>query len=809
MENLAHLLCVPLALSQKKSKMKDKVLSPQPMNAQAHYPHIPGQGKNHPEALQLRRSYLDTLVKGINLNYDSQGLHLEQIQNNIENFVGTTEIPLGLVGPLLFKNQDQSEWVHTALATAEGALVASMNRGAKALSESGGFRSHILHQKMLRTPMFTFQSMHEALAFDQWVKRHFEVIRGIAQEQSNHAELLEIKSVVVGKIVHLKFIYSTHDAAGQNMTTACTWQACLYIDKQFPEETGFEILNFVIDGNGASDKKVSFYSMQNGRGIHVIAEALITHEALSRTLRTTAEDMFRAFNHSMAISRFDGMIGYNINIANAIAGIFASTGQDLACIHESSIGILQLEPTDEGLYVSLSLPNLVVGTVGGGTHLPIASQTLELMSCKGPGSARRFAQLIAGFALSLELSTLAAIVSGQFVRAHQSLGRNKPKNWLLKADLNPDFFNNQFAFHHPVQSIEWLPNPFEDNGILTELSRKATKKLIGLFPADLHLESGKKLELILKSKALGSELNQGLHFMASNIDAKLADELQAHQAKLEYANSHLKELRVYQALQKAGLGIMPKFYGAVENEEQEIYLLALERLNPDQLQIFNAENHPEAWTLELQHQVIRSIHQVHKAFADKDLANLELQDAEDFMEARSLFQAFIDVNRKDYQHLNLDPYFQKMLGFLKEFEDGGTQGKGRKTLIHNDFNPRNIAIRNNDQACIYDWELAQQGLVQRDIFEFLAFSLEAGFKGNRLLVLLDWHYALAQEFNAKDYSRKDYLEDMALVAKSFLLQRVNFYLSGSTLVNYPFIERVFKSSFEMLAVVEREIRRLS
>ena len=193
----------------------------------------------------------------------------------------------------------------------------------------------------------------------------------------------------------------------------------------------------------------SFYAIQNGRGCHVISECFLTNEIIEKTLRTNAEDMFRSFNHSMAISRLDGMIGYNINVANAIAGIFAATGQDLASIHESSTAVLQMENTTEGLYVSLTLPNLVVGTVGGGTHLPVASRVLELMGCKGAGKVERFAKLIAGYALGIEISTLAAIVSGQFARAHQKLGRNKPVKWLLRSEVTEDFFKaNMPYFHH-------------------------------------------------------------------------------------------------------------------------------------------------------------------------------------------------------------------------------------------------------------------------------------------------------------------------------------------------------------------------
>jgi len=761
-----------------------------------------------PQSLAMRRAYLDQLLKGINLNYDSKGLDPGQIQNNIENFIGSAEIPLGLVGPLLFEEAEKKQWVHTAIGTTEGALVASMNRGAKALSESGGFKAHILHQKMLRTPMFTFASMTEALAFEKWVKVNFKQLKEVCENHSNHAELQEIKSVVLGKIAHLKFIFTTSDAAGQNMTTACTWQACLYIEKAMESEPKIDIQNFVIEGNGASDKKVSFYSMQSGRGISVVSEAVITHEALARTLRTTADDMFRAFNHSMAISRMDGMIGYNINVANTIAGIFAATGQDLACIHESSVAILQMEPCDEGLYVSLSLPSLVIGTVGGGTHLPIPAQNLALMGCKGSGGAFRLAQLIAGFALSLELSTHAAIVSGQFVRAHQSLGRNKPVDWLVKADLNSEFLNENLALSSPVKNMNWQEDLADDNGILTELSQKVSKKLIGLYPLDLELENGDKLNTIVKSKALGSELGKGLHYMASNISADLADSFEKHMDKLEYHDSHLRELQVYQCLKDRKLDVSPGLFGTIIDPKREAFMLVMERLNPDGLRLFNSENQTEAWTSERQLKVIDSISKVHQSFSGNIPDDLQLRKPQMVVEARELFQQFINVNRKDYDHWNLDSCFQLMQRYLVELARNGVHFYGKTTLIHNDFNPRNIAITDKEEVITYDWELAMEGIPQRDIFEFLAFSLPQQANPAHIDLLIDYHFTKCEANNQEGYNKVKYLKDFLLAGKMFVLNRLNFYLSGSTLVSYPFTERVFRVSFQLLNHLEQSIKDL-
>lgn len=765
------------------------------------YNSAPGRGMMNQTAFDLRMDYLKSLVENIEPSLHSDSLKLPQIQNNIESFIGTIEIPLGLIGPLSFAQENgEVEMVHTAVATTEGALVASMNRGAKAISQCGGFSAHVLHQKMLRAPMFAFSDLYKSLAFNKWILANYERIKRAAQSHSNHAELIEIKNVVVGKVVHLKFIYTTCDASGQNMTTSCTWHACLWIQEEFQKETGVEIVNFVIDGNGSSDKKVSHYSMQNGRGASVTSECHLTNEVIEKTLRTTADDMFDSFNNSMAITRLDGMIGYNINVANAIAGIFGATGQDLACIHESSTAIFQLEKTEDGLYASLSLPTLVVGTVGGGTHLPVAAKILELMGCNGKGKAGRFAQLISGFALSLELSTHAAIASGQFARAHQKLGRNKPVNWLLKSELELSFFKaNVKNIPAEIKDVRFVDRADLDNGILTQLATKVCKKTLGFVDTEIHLENGTSLPVLVKSKALGDEVINGLHFLASNLNIELADTLLKHKESLEYGQTHLVEIEMYEALSAIDFRFMPTYYGAKIDLEREIYLFFIERLNSNEMMLFNTENTPELWTEALMKKTIDTIHIVHSHY-DHEEAYEALTSVSEFnpIEAIELYRTFIENNRRDYDYLEMSTCFDLMNEILNDWEVNGIHPVGKKTVIHNDFNPRNIGIRANGDPCIYDWELATINIPQRDIFEFLAFTLDPDFELSVLEKLLKYHCDLTKSFNEESYSWEDYLYDFQLAGNEFLVTRVCFYLAGSTLVNYAFIERVFKTSYSIL-----------
>ena len=754
-------------------------------------------------AYELRMKYLDTLVSDSQALLESNTIKLEQIQNNIESYIGTIEIPLGLIGPLVFDDSSKKEWVHTAVATTEGALTASMNRGAKAISECKGFRAHLVHQRMLRTPMFTFKNMREAMVFDHWIKENFEAIKEVTKGYSNYANLIDITSVVVGKIIHLKFIYTTSDASGQNMTTSCTWHACLWIDENFQKQTEVEILHFVIDGNGASDKKVSYYSIQNGRGTHVISECFLSNEVIEKTLRTTAEDMFRSYNHSMAISRFDGMIGYNINVANAIAGIFAATGQDLASIHESSTGILQMEKTDGGLYLSLSWPTLVVGTVGGGTHLPVATKILELMGCKGAGKVERFAKLIAGFALSLEISTLAAIVSGQFARAHQKMGRNKPIKWLLRSDVNQRFIEESMSyFSDKIKGVSFFKDSTLDNGILMQLTERVSKKVIGFIEFDIETEEVGRFPIIAKSKALGNEVIDGLRFMASNLSSSLADTLFNHKEFLEYQDCHKKEIEVYEALRQIGFTEIPIYYGSKVDAAREIHMLFIERLIPKDILLFNTENQPEVWTLDQKKQVISSINKVHKSFIQSRNSEL-IPSVDDFHPEKSivLFKEFNQLNKRDYLDGNLSLCFQKVDRIINDWKLEKPQVFGLKTLVHNDFNSRNIAIRKTGEVCIYDWELAILNVPQRDVFEFLAFTFELNFNEDEFRTLTEFHYELVLEYNASSYTYLEYVSDLRIMGEEFLLTRVSYYLAGNTLVGYPFIERIFQVAYKMLNIL--------
>ncbi|MEM6348701.1 MAG: phosphotransferase [Bacteroidota bacterium] len=774
-------------------------------------PIVPGRGLNTYSAIQSRLNYL----RKAGLEIDDIARHAldpADIQKNIESFIGSVEMPVGIVGPLLYHPKDRKpELVFTVAGTLEGALIASMNRGAKAISKSGGFQAVVRHQKMVRAPLFLFAEMNEALAFEKWVIDNFEEIKAQAQLHSNHAALQELDIIVMGKAAHVKFVYKTGDAAGQNMTTTCTWHAMLWMAEHFQEESGFAILDYVIEGNGSSDKKVSHYSMAKGRGTHVVAECVLKESVINRVLRTNSQAILDCFYPSVALSKVDGMIGYNINVANAIAAIFLATGQDLASVHESSIAILQVEKVEEGLWFSLTLPALVIGTVGGGTHLPKQTEALQLMGCRGSGKVERFAQLIAGFALSLEISTYAAIVSGEFAKAHEKLGRNKPVDWLTRSEIDALFVQKCLSpkwREQSVKNIRFLGEQRVDNGVITTLTSRVSKKLMGFIPLEVEWEDERsalpiaigRQPILLKSKALDIEVIKGLHLMAASIDPKLSDLLNRFRHQLEYAHCHLKEILLYESLDQAGFDCTPQYYGKRLDEKRQAYLLMSEMLDEEALAHINSQKAPELWTETQIKRVIKEIAGVHQYFVIPENRK-KLDCIHDFepWQAEPLYEKLVSIMYTEEDRPFVKARLGRLFSYLKGLEEERKVLDIPNTIVHNDCNSRNIAIRKDGRACIYDWELAVLDVPQRDIVEFLSFVLVEDFSEERLFDYLEYHF----ELQAEGTNRDQWFAGYRYALKVYLLSRVSFYEVAGILDRYAFSDRILSNAFRMLELLER------
>lgn len=344
---------------------------------------------------------------------------------NCENMIGAVQIPLGIAGPLKIKSDFSEEEVFLPLATTEGALVASVNRGCKAIMLSKG--AAVTSQKIgiTRAPVFVVNNQKEGKKFAEWVNSNFKLLKQVTESTSSHLTLLDIKSTAIGRNVYLRFRFDSQDAMGMNMATIACAKAASFIEK----ETKARLV--AISGNMCVDKKPNFLNFIEGRGHSVSAEILIPRKIIESIFKSKTESIVEVAQRKLMYgSLLSGSIGANAHYANILSAMFIATGQDAAHVAECSIGITTAEELKGDLYVSIYLPDLVVGTVGGGTALETQKEALSIMGISGGNNgknARKLAEIIGGAVLAGEISLLASLADNSLASAHQNLGRGGVK----------------------------------------------------------------------------------------------------------------------------------------------------------------------------------------------------------------------------------------------------------------------------------------------------------------------------------------------------------------------------------------------
>jgi hydroxymethylglutaryl-CoA reductase (NADPH) len=342
---------------------------------------------------------------------------------NIENMVGAAQIPMGVAGPLPVDGGAADDNYHLPLATTEGALVASVNRGCAAIRDAGGATARVLKQGMTRAPVFRVEDVGEAAEVASWVREHTDRLAEVAEGTTNHGKLTDVTPYVVGDNVFLRFRYDTKDAMGMNMATIATEAACETVETETPADL------VALSGNLCTDKKPAAINAIEGRGRTVAADVLIPHEQVESRFHTTAAAMAEANTRKNLVgSAKAGSLGFNAHAANVVAAAFLATGQDAAQVVEASNAITTVDEREDGLYASVTLASLEVGTVGGGTKLPTQAAGLDILGVRGGGdpagdNADALAEVIAAGALAGELSLLGALASSHLASAHADLGR--------------------------------------------------------------------------------------------------------------------------------------------------------------------------------------------------------------------------------------------------------------------------------------------------------------------------------------------------------------------------------------------------
>lgn len=338
---------------------------------------------------------------------------------NIENYAGTIRVPFGIAGPLRINGLHAHGDFYVPLATTEAALVASYARGAQVATRAGGITAALLGEGVLRSPAFVFADLLDAGQFIDWVARNDEPLKAAAETTTRHGKLFSLEPFIDGEIVFLLCRYSTGDASGQNMVTIATDALCRHILANCPVVPK----RWYIEGNFSGDKKASFLGMLTGRGRKVTASIVLPKTHVEKYLRTTPAAMLDYARVADLGARLNGQIGAQGHYANGLAAFYIATGQDAACVAESAIGSTRMEDRDGGLFMSVTLPNILVGSVGGGTALPSQAAALDLLGLRGGGNAGALAEVTAAVCLCGEISIMAAIASGQFTHAHDKLAR--------------------------------------------------------------------------------------------------------------------------------------------------------------------------------------------------------------------------------------------------------------------------------------------------------------------------------------------------------------------------------------------------
>ena len=356
------------------------------------------------------------------------------VNRNCENFVGAAQIPLGIAGPLQIartvlaetngrKSETRNYWL--PLATTEGALVASVNRGCKAIGLSEGVKVYVKNAGVTRAPLFKVKDLEEGRKLITFIKSNLETINNFIQENEPYIKLFKVEPRLVGKNVWLRCFFDTNEAMGMNMATVACQRIAGYIKKEL------NIDCLALSGNLCVDKKPSWLNFTTGRGKKVWAEAVIKKEVVEKILKTIPEKIVQVVQKKCHLgSMVSGSLGFNAHFANIVAAIFLATGQDIAHVVEGSVGITEAEVEKKGdLYFSVYLPSLMIGTVGGGTGLPTQKEALGILGFDKPekGDSRRLAGIIGAAVLAGELSLIAAIAAGDLAKAHQKLGRGKKK----------------------------------------------------------------------------------------------------------------------------------------------------------------------------------------------------------------------------------------------------------------------------------------------------------------------------------------------------------------------------------------------
>jgi len=376
------------------------------------------------DSIRIRRGFIESETGTTLDNLGIFSIDVERVvKRNCENMIGTVQVPVGIAGPLLVNGEYAHGNYYLPLATTEGALVASVNRGCTAITKAGGAEVRILHDGMTRAPVFAARSISHAKQVVDWVTGHIAELRTAAESTTSHGKLIDIMPFVAGTSVFFRMNFDTKDAMGMNMVTI----ASAKVAELIAQGTGARLV--ALSGNMCTDKKPAAINGILGRGRSVVAGVALPHDLVSQVFKTDAATLFEVnYRKNLVGSARAGSMGFNAHAANVVAAMFIACGQDAAHSIDGSTCLTTVDPTPTGVYVAVTLPSLPVGTVGGGTGITTQQECLNILGVAGGGTppgtnAKKLAEIIASGVLAGELSLLGALAAQHLARAHQQLGR--------------------------------------------------------------------------------------------------------------------------------------------------------------------------------------------------------------------------------------------------------------------------------------------------------------------------------------------------------------------------------------------------
>ena len=402
-----------------RGRSPEELLKDLAIDTESEYKRFPNGNECSEDALEKRWKHLENVTKPENL-YAAEDL--KPYAANIENCIGTVKIPVGIAGPLRVNGTNAKGDFLLPLATTEAALVASYHRGAVLISKAGGCSAVLMSEGVTRSPGFAFKNIADMMSFSHWILLHKEKLEEAAAKTSNHGRLIDLRIAAEGNHLYLLCDFSTGDAAGQNMVTIATQAICEYIIANTPTQPDY----WFVEANASGDKKATVQSFTTVRGKKVSVEVNIPSKLIRRFLHTTPSRMVDYWRMTAIGGVMTGSIGVQGHYANGLAALFIACGQDAACVAEAAVGITRFETREDGsFYACVTLPNMIVGTVGGGTKLPSQNSCLEIMNLPKNNQARAFAEICAGAALAGEISIIGSLSAGDFTHAHKNLARER------------------------------------------------------------------------------------------------------------------------------------------------------------------------------------------------------------------------------------------------------------------------------------------------------------------------------------------------------------------------------------------------